>query len=273
MSEDTQVVVTDAPDVDVAEHVDQPENTQSTPQHTEAEEQALEQGWRPKSEWTGDPDKWRSAKEFNERGELFGKIDSMGRDLKDTKRALKMLQEHHSKVKEVEYNKAVTELKALQKRHLEEGNSDGYLEASDILSDLKAEQKAREVIRENTPQAPDPRFLQWQDSNKWYTNDAEMRRYADMIGQGYANQNPGTDPVDVLKYVTSEVKSKYKDKFTNPNRNRPNAVDGGVRGGTTTAKAFEMSDVERQVMNTFLRQGIMEKDEYIAQLKSTRGTK
>ena len=59
------------------------------------EEQAREQGWRPKEEFDGDESKWRPAKEFVERGELFGKIDSLGKELKDTKKALKMLQEHH----------------------------------------------------------------------------------------------------------------------------------------------------------------------------------
>ena len=90
------------------------------PQVDSYEQQAREQGWRPKEEYEGDPEKWRPAKEFVERGELFGKIDHMGKELKETRKALKMLQEHHSKVKETEYNNALKELKALQKKHLEE---------------------------------------------------------------------------------------------------------------------------------------------------------
>ena len=71
------------------------------------ESQAREQGWKPKEEYEGDETKWRPAKEFVERGELFGKIDHMGKELKETRKALKMLQEHHSKVRETEYNKAL----------------------------------------------------------------------------------------------------------------------------------------------------------------------
>ena len=36
--------------------------------------EAREQGWKPQDEYEGDPNKWRPAKEFVERGELFGKI-------------------------------------------------------------------------------------------------------------------------------------------------------------------------------------------------------
>ena len=43
-----------------------------------------------------------------------------------------------------------------------------------------------------------------------------MREFADTIGQGYAMRNPGIDPVEVLKYVSREVKKHYKDQFENP---------------------------------------------------------
>ena len=235
------------------------------------EEEARSQGWRPKEEYEGDPEKWRPAKEFVERGELFGKIDSLGKDLKETKKALKMLQEHHSKVKETEYKRAVDELKALQKRHLEEGNSDGYLEATELLTDLKAEQKARSVVAETQPQQLDNRFVQWTERNQWYSKDMEMRKYADVVGLGYANSNPGLDPEDVLKYVESEVKARFKDKFVNPNRNKPSQVEGAGRTAGKSKESFELTEDERKVMNTFVRQNLMTKEEYIEQVKAMRG--
>lgn len=253
--------------------VNDPQDTpQDTPVVDVYEQQAREQGWRPKEEYEGDPDKWRPAKEFVERGELFGKIDSMGKELKETRKALKMLQEHHSKVRENEYNNALRELKALQKKHLEEGNSDGYLEATELLTDLKAEQKAREVVQTSQPSGPDPRFVAWQQEQKWYTTDREMRDYADTLGLAYAQRNPGIDPVDVLEYVTKQVKVHFKEKFENPRRNQPSAVEGS---GTPPAKkgSFELTDDERKVMNTFVRQNVMTKEEYIAQVKAMRGVK
>lgn len=245
---------------------------QQTQQPDSYEETARSQGWKPKEEFEGDPDKWRPAREFVERGELFGKIDSMGKELKETRKALKMLQEHHTKVKETEYKRAVDELKALQKKHLEEGNSDGYLEATELLTDLKAEQKAREVTAQVMPNQPDPRFISWTQQNDWYAKDAEMREFADSVGMGYAQRHPGIDPEDVLVYVTQQVKKTFKDKFVNPNRTKPSSVEGASTASATKS-SFELSDEERKVMNTFVRQGLMTKDEYIAEIKRMRGAK
>ena len=259
----------------------QPAEVQQTEQqqpHIESdpyESEAREQGWRPKEEFEGDPEKWRPAKEFVERGELFGKIDTLGKELKETKKALKMLQEHNSKVRETEFKRAVEELKGLQKKHLEEGNSDEYLNTTELLTDLKAEQKAREVL--NQQQAAeqrnqvDPRFTEWAAKNSWYEKDADMRQFADTLGLGYAQANPGVDPDVVLEYVSKQVKQAFRDKFENPNRNRPSAVEGKSTPSTAKKDSIELSDDERRVMNTFIRQGVMTKEEYIAQVKAMRG--
>ena len=262
--------------VQVEEQVDAPAVEQQEQQLAPVdshEEQAREQGWRPKEEWDGDPEKWRPAKEFVERGELFGKIDSMGKELKETRKALKMLQDHHTKVKETEYNRAVVELKALQKKHLEEGNSDGYLETSELLTDLKAEQKAREVAAEMTPQQPHPDFVSWVNSNKWYTADVEMHDYADAVGQRYASNNPGIDPNAVLNFVSKQVRNRFKEKFQNPNRGKPSPVEGSNDTRQPKQDSFKMSDEERKVMNTFVRTGVMTADDYITQVKAMRGVK
>ena len=248
------------------------ETPESTPQVDPIEAEAREQGWKPKEEYEGDPAKWRPAKEFVERGELFGKIDHMGKELKETRKALKMLQDHHTKVRETEYNRALTELKALQKKHLEEGNSDGYLETTELLTDLKAEQKAREVVQQNVPNQPDPRFINWVSANKWYEKDAEMRKYADTLGAGYAASNPGIDPEEVLQYVTKEVRTRFSTKFVNPNREKPSTVEGASTGAANKS-SFELTDDERKVMNTFVRAGVMSKEDYIAQVKQMRGVK
>lgn len=267
MAEELQAV-----QLDVVPNTPVVKTPESTPQVDPIETEAREQGWKPKEEYEGDPAKWRPAKEFVERGELFGKIDHMGKELKETRKALKMLQDHHTKVRETEYNRALTELKALQKKHLEEGNSDGYLETTELLTDLKAEQKAREVVQQNTPNQPDQRFLNWVSANKWYEKDTEMRKYADTLGAGYAASNPGIDPEEVLQYVTKEVRTRFSTKFVNPNREKPSTVEGASTGAANKS-SFELTDDERKVMNTFVRAGVMSKEDYIAQVKQMRGVK
>ena len=243
-----------------------------TPEVDPYEEKAREEGWKPKEEYEGDPTKWRPAKEFVERGELFGKIDTLGKELKDTKKALRMLQDHHSKVKETEYKRAVDELKALQKKHLEEGNSDGYLEATDLLTDIKAEQKAREQFEKSIPAQPDPRFVDWVNSNPWYAQDPKMREYADNVGAGYAARNPNADPMDVLAYVKGEVKERFANRFQNPNRTKPTPVEGSGNSAPKKEDKFTLTEDEIKVGKTFIRQGVFKTmDEWKAEVKRSRG--
>lgn len=258
-----------------------PENKTVEPTQTNSfESAAREMGWRPKEEWEGEPDKWRDAKEFVERGELYGKIDSVSRELKETRKALKMLQEHNTKIQAAEYNRAVEELKAAQKKHLEDGNADEYIKTTELLTDIKAEQKARKVVEEITPKnqgGMDQRFVDWKRENSWYDRNPEMREFADTIGQGYADRNQGIDPVEVLNYVTKTVKKHFKDNFENPNRSKPNSVEGGnSTPASKKSSSFELTDEERRVMNTFIRQGVigeggMKKEDYIEQIRLLRG--
>ena len=88
--------------------------------------------------------------------------------------------------------------------------------------------------------------------------------------------NPEVEPDQVLKYVEGRVRKLYPDKFRNPNKDRPSAVEG--RASTTASKSKEddnssypLTDDERRVMMSFVRQGIMTKDEYIKDLKRVKG--
>lgn len=266
MSEELQSVQVEEPNNPA------PEPTEPKQQAPAYEDKAREQGWVPQAEWTGDPDKWRPAREFVDRGELFSKIDTMGRELKEAKKTLKMMQEHHAKVKESEYNRAVTDLKALQKQHLESGDSNGYLETTELLTDLKAEQKAREVLAQSTPvqQQIDPRFTEWVNKNEWYSKDTEMREYADAIGLGYNQQHPNLEPEDVLKYVATQVRGRFRERFINPNRAKPSPVEGANTTGSPRKDSIELTEEERKVMNTFVRAGVMTKEAYLEEIKKLR---
>ena len=129
---------------------------------------------------------------------------------------------------------------------------------------------ARQVAAEVTTKQPDPRFIAWANENKWYNTDQEMRQFADAVGIGYSQSNPGSDPQDVLQYVTAQVKSRFKEKFVNPNRTKPNSVEGNSTPAASKGQ-IELTDDERKVMNTFVRQGVMTKEEYLAEIKRMRG--
>lgn len=260
----------------MSEELQQVETTQVTEQQvtepSPIEQKARELGWRPKEDFHGDEEQFIDAAEFVRRQPLFEKIEHMGKELKETKKVLTMLQEHHTKVKQVEYERAVKELRAEKKKALEEGDADRLIEIDDALTDIKAAELAAKNAPPKQPEV-DPRFKQWTDRNPWYSSDKTMRRFADSLGTAYAQDNQDLSPDEVLKYVESEVKRAYPDKFTNPKRSQPSTVEGGSPAGASSGKKLDiqLTDDERKVMNTFVRSGVMTKEEYMEQLVAVRG--
>lgn len=240
---------------------------------TPAEEKAMEAGWVPQDQWEGDPDAWRPAKEFLDRGELFKKIEDQSRSVKELKKALAELQSHHSKVRETEYNRALAALKAQKKTALEEGDADAVIKLDDQIDLVRDEQtKLR-----NTPKpvdaevTPNPEFTAWVDRNKWYETSRPMKAFADDLGRELALR--GNSPNEVLKEVERQIKIEFPDKFRNPNRDKPNAVEGSSgKGGKSSTDKYDLSDDENRVMQRFIRTiPGFSKEQYIAELKRVKG--
>jgi hypothetical protein len=244
----------------------------SEPSLSPEEQRAMEHGWRPKEEFAGDKSKWVSADEFLRRGELFEKIDTMGRDLRDTKKALKMLQAHHEQLRETEYKQVIQSLKDEKKRAYEEGDHDKLVEIDDQLLNIRADSRAEKEAAQQQAAQPDPRFVQWVNKNSWYTQDQELRGFGDEVGVAYAKTHPEMSPDEVLQYVEGRVRKAFPEKFTNPNRNKPSSVSTGTTPASQRkGEEYVLSDDERRVMQTFIRQGILTKEQYIADLKKMNG--
>lgn len=237
---------------------------------TAIELKAMEEGWVPQEEWEGDPDQWRPAKEFVDRGELFKKIDDQNRTVKDLKRALDDMKRHHATVRETEYKRALESLKDQKKTAILEQDADAILQIDDKMDLVKEEMtKLNQEPKQFTQSEVAPEFAAWVNKNKWYNDDEPMRAYADAIGRSLAVG--GMQPPQVLIEVEKRVKSQFKDKFENPNRSKPGAVEGSTSRGGRSNDSFALSDDERRVMQRFVRSGVMTEEQYIKDLKAVRG--
>lgn len=243
------------------------------PQQPTIEDRAKEQGWKPKEEYEGDPSKWVSAETFVAKGELIEKIEALGKELKNQKKANQMLIEHHKRVKESEFNRAVTYLKQQKKQAYESGDVDKIIEIDEQLANVKETQKQQAQFDAQSEPEIAPEFKAWVSNNKWYDQDSDLRDEADTLGLTHAKRHPEKNPAQILEYVEKQIKKMYPEKFTNPNRTKPSAVEGAVSGGGKKSEAFELSEEEKQVMMTFVRSGIMSKEDYLAELKSMKGFK
>lgn len=256
--------------------IKQPEGEATPPQYSDTEQRAMSQGWVPKDEWDGDPDQWRPAKEFLDRGELFKKIDEQNRTIKEFKRVLDEFGKHHSQVRKVEYERALADLKAAKKEALVEGDADAVIDIDEKMQLVREKQKEAEA----SPAAklPEPSvsennvvFRNWVDRNGWYENNKAMRAYADRIGNELGSQG-GMSPTDILAAVEREVKKEFAHKFENPNRAKPGAVEGGGAKGSGKRDTFVPTEEERRVARRFAATipGYTE-EQYYSELKKTRG--
>lgn len=272
-TEQIQEVATETTEV-VESTATESQNTEQPSGPSAIEQKAIEMGWRPKEEFGGDEDDFIDATEFVRRKPLFDKIEHQSKELKEIKRVLRSLQDHHVKVKEVEFKRAVDYLKAQKKEALEVGDHDKVVELDDQLVDLRAAQRAQE-IEQATPSQPTvhPDFSAWVQKNTWYAQDEDLRAFADKVGLDYNKANPELPPVEVLKYVSARVKKVFPHKFSNTERTKPAAVDGGSSTAKPTKASdnFSMTEEEERVMKTFVRAGIMTEADYKKELKAMRG--
>jgi len=238
---------------------------------TPVQQEALSQGWVPKEDFEGDPERFVDAGEFLRRGELFKKIESQSKEMKDMRKALQESAKHNSQIREIEYKRALDTLKQEKKAALNEGDADRVVEIDDRISLVKDQQKydAQQAAAQVVPQEIHPELKSWISRNGWYETTASMRGWADARGTELAQE--GKSPTEVLSTLEREVKTRFSEKFRNPNRDKAAAVETNApRRGTKADAEFELSDVEKQVMNTLVKTGVMTKEKYIADLKAIK---
>ena len=263
--------------VDETKDVEEKEVVNIKIEPTQMEVQATEQGWVPKELWVGqgnDPDDWRTAKEFVERGELYKSLHNTKRDLKQTQVTLTALQKHHQFVFEKAHKQAVEELKREKRAAIRAEDFEKVEAVEDEIEKVQEQHvqerealvKEQQVVQTN----PHPEFQAWVGRNLWYTRDEELREFADAVGVVYMNKNPTAAPQDILRQVESETKKHYAAKFGNVKKSAPNAVVSVNRTGNPGRKTepdFELTETEQDIMKELVSQGVLTKEKYIEDLK------
>ena len=238
------------------------------------ETKAADQGWKPKEEWVaegGDPDEWRSAREFVDRGELLKQIHNQNRKLKQIEQGHDALKQHHSTVYEKAYKDAVASLKAQRRAAMIDGDLDAVDIIEEQIEETKAEYQSEQAKIKQQPVRPDPQFVAWVDRNTWYETNEDLREFADFKGISYAKKHPGIEPAAVLKHVEEEVKKKFPEEF-GVRRAAPSPVAGVDKTSRKgAADSFELTEIEESIMKNLVRSKTMTKEEYIKELKKVRG--
>jgi hypothetical protein len=259
MSENTEVVVEQTPE-------QKPEQREYTPM----EIKAIEQGWIPKEDFDGDESEFIDAPEFVRRGELFHKIESQSKEVKQLRNALEAFKKHHSKVKEAEYERALKSLQDARKQAFVDGEHERAFALEEKIDEIKQE-KAEVVRNANEPVVEDnaytPEFVNWVSRNSWYENNRVMRKAADALGLEL--HQAGHSPSEVLKMVEAEIRKEWAHKFENPAAKRAMAVEPSTRSNAK-GDSFKLTADEEEIMRQIVRSGVMTKEQYLEDLKKIR---
>ena len=249
------------------------EQTPQEPQLSEAENLAMENGWVPKDQWKGDPDSWRPAKEFNDRGEFFKRIDRLEHKNKELQQAMTFLTQQQKQSYLNGFNEAIKRLRVQRDEALESGDNLQAARISDRIDEVKEQaQVANRQAVQPAPTAIEPSetYKGWATKNSWYTQDKVLTKYAEAVGATFKEENPSSTEGEMLRHVEMEVKREFPQKF---GPKGPPSPEGAGRGtGTKTSNTGKYSSVEgsltseqRSIMNTIIKTTGMTKEEYLRQ--------
>lgn len=239
-----------------------------TPELTPIQQKAIEQGWRPKEQFEGDPDEFIDAPEFVRRGELFDKIERQSKELRQVRDALEAFKVHHTKVKEVEYKRALKSLELQRKEAFDAQDSDRFFALEQHIDAIKEEAEAVKEAARSAPVEPQtpPALESWMGKNSWYQSNRAMTAFADRLGAELHAK--GFSLERALQEIDAEVRKEFPEKFT---VRRPPSPEGTTRSGSSKSDNFKMSDDERQIMRKIVASGAMTEAEYIKELKRVKG--
>jgi len=173
-------------------------------------------------------------------------------------------------MKEVEYKRALAELKLTRKEAIASGDTDKVESVSDQITEIETARKAPQPQQTNYGAAE---FESFKQRNGWYNTDADLTKKANAIGIGYAQMNPNAPPAQVLEYVEDAMRASTQPKRTVAPAS-PEA--GGVRvikGKAGILTEGDLTPMQLRMMNTFVQRGVRTKEQYLADLTKAEGNK
>lgn len=255
-------------------------------QYNDQEQTALGFGWMPKEEWEKaghDAEDWVPAKHFLKFGELKTQLISKDKQVTKQDKIIKMMKDHHLRVKQTAYEEALKSLKAERKQALEENDIATAERLRDQMDEIKEQQakdralpqEVEKELQEVEPPAPavHPEFHTWHSKNPWYIPDNkkqdEVSQTADQLGIAIVNQARANGKQITVKelyeQVTTKIKRMYPEKFGTPKSPQESSPQSSGKGDNKSS--VKLTDEQLAVAKNF---GLTP-EKYAEQLKSYKG--
>lgn len=228
------------------------------------EDQARGMGWVDKDEFKGDPDKWRPAEEFVERGKtilpilterydaLEQKFNTVSEKLEKTTQNLANFAEFHKGTYKRAYENAKRKIEAKLAEAEERDDLEMYKQGREELDNLERQQATLDAADSDAPSnEPPPEFHDFQKANSWYGQDNAMTVFTDAMAhqlQGNPNIKNNTEFYAELERL---ARANFPHKFQQPQT----PESGGSEGTGEGSKGKKgWGDLPKDAQDTYLRE-------------------
>jgi hypothetical protein len=236
----------------------------------EVEAEARKMGWVAKDEFRGNPDNWRPADEFLDRGKrilpivlkdnerLQKNFDRVQDELKELRESTKQLVEFHTDAAKREYERGRREIEA--KIEAAAANADASTVRQEMVN-------LDNLTKQNTPPAKraeqqtiqvDPEIQDWITKERWFNADRALNGFAIDAYDRLQRDKPGMTQAELLAETKRQTMEKFPEKFgINPNREGAAAVatpSGGTGATRKNGKTYEnLPPDAKQACDKFVR--------------------
>ena len=246
------------------------EETKSNP----VEDQARAKGWRPESEFEGNPEDFVSAKEYMRVGEMIDRQKKLERQIEKQlgiiNSVAKQNQDMYKKFQDAEvqgYQRAVEELRRDRQEALDVGDTVRADQITDEMNVYKETIKQGEQQAKQSP-AWSPEVTEFVERNKsWFGPNPQLTQLAMVRDRELRIRYPGKSEEDILQMVENEFSPE---KVENKSSAKPLAAPNRSSDPSVKVK-YGINDLSKDEKSIFA--GIKQVDpsytvdKYIQQLK------
>lgn len=242
---------------------------------------ARERGWRPEEEYDGEG-VWVDAPEFNRRTELYDKISSQNKVIKNLNKKFDNLVSHTKGVVERTREKTIAEIEERRQKAVQLGDTESFNEIDKELEEAKkipeftdsAESEetgeSGEETGEDKPIEIPQTIKDFAEKNKsWFEKDQEMTDFMLFKVQQITNRGKGKVTLETaMAEAEEEVRKTFPSHFENPRKKKPSPVLSSSKESRKESKAKTISDLTKEQRGVWYSlKGSMTEKEFLEQLE------
>ena len=231
------------------------------PKGNPEEERARAGGWRPKEEWDGPAEEWRSAEVFNERGEWITRHKEQEKRITSIEEKFNVRMDNANKLHQQQIELQRAELVRKRDDAIDLADREAANGYQDDIDSLNVQPET------NNDQA---KLDSWNASNQWVLGDTPKAEYAKARFGRYSAQGLGVDAA--IAQLEADVAREFPE--VNPARDKQPSSEGGSGPGKKRAvRKLSMADItseERKYYHSMPGAWASEAD-FLQAVQDTRG--